>query len=141
MTRVLFEHVPGCTPMKPCLSCQVATYLRGALRLGQYNHLLKMIHPPPEIPEDQKIPLIASIEDLHLSSRTRNALKKEHIRTVHELIRTPSEALLRMPNFGAKSLAEIEEALMTRGRRLGEPINATLADFYRGHTDDGPSVP
>ncbi len=130
MTRVLFEHFPGCAPLKPCLSCQVATYLRGVLKTGQYNHLLRMIHPPPEVAEEDKIPLTASIEELHLSFRSHNALKALRVRTIADLLPKTKEELLRQPNFGAHSLDEVENVLEKHGRRLGEPLNPTLRDFY-----------
>lgn len=53
------------------------------------------------------------IEDLPLSSRTRNALVSDHIgpKSVEELAEMTEAQLLRTPNLGRKGLNEIKEAL------------------------------
>ena len=58
------------------------------------------------------------IEDLDLSERPRNCLKRAQINTIGELIqRTPKE-LLAITNFGQKSLDEVIERLDERGLAL-----------------------
>jgi DNA-directed RNA polymerase subunit alpha len=60
------------------------------------------------------------IEDLDLSERPRNCLKRAQINTVGELIiRTPDE-LLAITNFGQKSLDEVLVRLDERGLALRE---------------------
>jgi DNA-directed RNA polymerase subunit alpha len=60
------------------------------------------------------------IEDLDLSERPRNCLKRAQINTVGELIlRTPDE-LLSITNFGQKSLDEVLVRLDERGLALRE---------------------
>lgn len=60
-----------------------------------------------------------SVEELGLSTRTRNCLRRARIRTVDELAqRTPGD-LLRIPGFGAGCLAEVVRVLGERGLSLG----------------------
>jgi DNA-directed RNA polymerase subunit alpha len=55
------------------------------------------------------------IEDLDLPQRAFNSLKRHGITKVGQLLSTPDEELLRMRNFGKKSLDEIKERLAARG--------------------------
>ena len=58
------------------------------------------------------------IEDLDLSERPRNCLKRAQVNTIGELIqRTPND-LLNITNFGQKSLDEVIERLDERGLSL-----------------------
>lgn len=58
------------------------------------------------------------IENLDLSERPRNCLKRAQVNTIGELIqRTPSD-LLNITNFGQKSLDEVIERLDERGLSL-----------------------
>ena len=63
---------------------------------------------PPSIAE-------MPIEDLDLPQRAFNSLKRHGITKVGQLLSTPDEELLRMRNFGRKSLDEIKERLAARG--------------------------
>ena len=72
------------------------------------------------------------IEDLNFSVRTINCLKKEGITTVGELARLSEDELLRLRNFGRKSLTEVREKLTELGipleRGAGGPEDEDLAD-------------
>ena len=59
-----------------------------------------------------------SIEDLDLSERPRNCLKRAQINTVGELLLRSEEYLLNITNFGQKSLDEIKLKLDERGLSL-----------------------
>jgi DNA-directed RNA polymerase subunit alpha len=58
------------------------------------------------------------IEDLDLSERPRNCLKRAQINTIGELIQRTPEELLAITNFGQKSLDEVIERLDERGLAL-----------------------
>ena len=58
------------------------------------------------------------IEDLDLSERPRNCLKRAQINTVGELILRSEEDLLAITNFGQKSLDEVLAKLDERGLAL-----------------------
>ncbi|MBU6201031.1 MAG: DNA-directed RNA polymerase subunit alpha [Acidobacteria bacterium] len=59
-----------------------------------------------------------SIEDLDLSERPRNCLKRAQINTIGELVLRTEEDLLNITNFGQKSLDEIKLKLDERGLSL-----------------------
>jgi DNA-directed RNA polymerase subunit alpha len=79
--------------------------------------------------------LSQSIEDLtELSVRSRNSLQKENIHTVRDLVERTEEQMLKIDNFGRKSLQEISEFLSGHGLRFGvqfqEGENGSL--WWRG---------
>ena len=59
------------------------------------------------------------IEDLNLSVRAYNCLKKKGINTVRELVKLTPEELMEMKNFGKKSLEEVKRVLESLGLSLG----------------------
>jgi DNA-directed RNA polymerase subunit alpha len=64
--------------------------------------------------------LAQSIEDLaELSVRSRNSLQKENIQTVRDLVERTEDQMLKIDNFGRKSLQEISEFLSEHGLRFG----------------------
>jgi len=58
--------------------------------------------------EDTKVKLLeTSIEDMELSPRSSNCLKRANINTIDDLTRRTKEEMLRVRNLGSKSLDEI----------------------------------
>ena len=60
------------------------------------------------------------IEDLDLSVRSYNCLKREGIGTVGELRAKNENQLLEIRNFGAKSVDEVKEKLGELGLALAD---------------------
>jgi DNA-directed RNA polymerase subunit alpha len=58
------------------------------------------------------------IEDLELSERPRNCLKRAQVNTVGELVSKTEDDLLAITNFGQKSLDEVLQKLDERGLAL-----------------------
>ena len=58
------------------------------------------------------------IEDLDLSERPNNCLKRAQVNTVGELLTKTEDDLLNITNFGQKSLDEVKEKLDERGLSL-----------------------
>jgi DNA-directed RNA polymerase subunit alpha len=58
------------------------------------------------------------IEDLDLSERPRNCLKRAQINSVGELLTKTKDDLLNITNFGQKSLDEVKQKLDERGLSL-----------------------
>ena len=58
------------------------------------------------------------IEDLDLSERPRNCLKRAQVNTVGELLQKSEDDLLAITNFGQKSLDEVLVKLDERGLAL-----------------------
>ena len=62
--------------------------------------------------------LALPIEDLDLSERPRNCLKRAQINTIGELLTKTEDDLLNITNFGQKSLDEVKQKLDERGLQL-----------------------
>ena len=66
--------------------------------------------------------LLRPIDDLELTVRSANCLKAENIYYIGDLIQRTEVELLKTPNLGKKSLAEIKEVLAQRGLSLGSKL-------------------
>jgi DNA-directed RNA polymerase subunit alpha len=65
-----------------------------------------------------------AIEELDLSERPRNCLKRAQVNTVGELVSKTEEDLLAITNFGQKSLDEVLQKLDERGLSLRSKTGA-----------------
>lgn len=75
--------------------------------------------------------LARPIEDLaELSVRSRNSLNKENIRTLGDLVRRSEDQMLRIENFGKKSLQEIVDFLEQQGLSFGMAIEERDGRLY-----------
>ena len=63
------------------------------------------------------------IQELELSIRVMNALIQNDIKTVGDLVQKTRDELIRIPNFGRKSLNEIKEVLSSMSLELGMNID------------------
>jgi DNA-directed RNA polymerase subunit alpha len=72
--------------------------------------------------EKQSKVLDLTIEDLELSARSLNCLRKANIKNVAELVKMPMEKLLKIKNFGKKSAEEINSKLAQYGLALAGDI-------------------
>jgi len=68
------------------------------------------------------------IEELDLPMRAYNSLKRNNIVKVGQLLQLSDDDLLRMRNFGKKSLDEMKERLRMRGFILPDSEEASLGD-------------
>jgi len=68
-----------------------------------------------------------SIEELELSHRSKNCLRTANIRTVGDLVNRSETDLWKIPNFGRKSMKEIQEVLSMLGLCLREATGAKEA--------------
>jgi DNA-directed RNA polymerase subunit alpha len=72
----------------------------------------------PAEDEDQPSDYAITVEDLNLSVRSYNCLKREGINTVGDLVQKSESELNAIPNFGRKSIEEVIETLEARGLSL-----------------------
>ncbi len=72
--------------------------------------------------------LAMGIEELNLSVRAYNCLKKKGINTVGELVRLKREDLMSLKNFGKKSLEEVEKVLDSLGLSLGMELDQEVEE-------------
>jgi len=75
-----------------------------------------------------KNPLMVRVEDLEFSVRTTGALKLAGIYTVGQLTTMSDQELMRLPNFGRRSVNEVREMLNVLGLKLREGPILTLEE-------------
>ena len=75
--------------------------------------------------------LALPIEELDLTVRSYNCLKREGIHTVGEVVGRSEADLLDIRNFGAKSITEVKEKLVGLGLSLKDsPVDFDPATYY-----------
>lgn len=110
------EHHAGCSPVTPCKNCEAMEWLRSTLSVERYGDLVFSIAGQrPGM--DRR--LVVILDTLNLSIRTANCLRNYNLKTVGELLQKTEAELLRIPNFGRRSLIEIREVLAGMGLHLG----------------------
>jgi len=92
--------------------------------------------PGPQLSQNM---LDMPIEDLDLPMRAYNSLKRNNIVKVGQLLQLSDDDLLRMRNFGRKSLDEMKERLVMRGFITPEEagLKSSLDDDLLGLDVDG----
>lgn len=75
--------------------------------------------------------LARCVEDLKLSVRTENELRNAGIRHVGELVVKTESELLKLNNFGRRSLKEIKEVLAPMGLTFGMMIEPATIEAVR----------
>ena len=96
---------------------------------GTLRNLIQLVEEMSEEPQSLELTEVVTgtagspdlelgIEDLELSERPNNCLKRAQIHTIGELILKSEADLLSITNFGQKSLDEIIEKLDERGHQL-----------------------
>jgi DNA-directed RNA polymerase subunit alpha len=83
--------------------------------------------------------LALPIEDLELTVRSYNCLKREGIHTVGELVGRSEADLLDIRNFGSKSIDEVKAKLVSMGLSLKDSpagFDPTLVPGYHDNDDD-----
>ncbi|RSX58897.1 DNA-directed RNA polymerase subunit alpha [Bifidobacterium samirii] len=73
---------------------------------------------PAPVAEESNPEMAVPIEDLNLTQRSYNCLKREQIHTIGELVAHTEQDLLDIRNFGMKSIDEVKEKLQTLGLSL-----------------------
>ena len=81
--------------------------------------------------------LALPIEELNLTVRSYNCLKREGIHTVGELVSRSEQDLLDIRNFGAKSIEEVKQKLQEMSLSLKDsPPGVDPATVAGGDFDD-----
>ncbi|ASI47821.1 MAG: DNA-directed RNA polymerase subunit alpha [Anaplasma ovis] len=66
--------------------------------------------------------LLRKVDELELSVRSHNCLKNDNITYIGDLVQKTESDMLRTPNFGRKSLNEINEVLASMNLHLGMKV-------------------
>ena len=80
--------------------------------------------------------LSTPIEDLDLTVRSYNCLKREGINTVSELIALSEDQLMNIRNFGSKSVDEVREKLSALGLRFKDAVPGFDGAYFSAGFDD-----
>lgn len=83
------------------------------LKLDERTHDLNVIEEPKEEAVDKFEDM--TIEELDLSVRSYNCLKRAAISTIRELTQKTEEDMMKVRNLGKKSLKEVKEKLLAIG--------------------------
>ena len=98
--------------MKYTITLTCDSYEEALLLLSQMAPKLTPSEDKHAVPEDD------SINPLELTVRTANCMKAEGIKRISTLCQWDEQTLLKVPNFGHKSLREVKEVLAGRGLSL-----------------------
>ncbi len=96
--------------MQDQLSCFVN------FRIEEFEEVVKK---EPDAESDFNINLLKTIEELELSVRSYNCLKNESISYVGDLVIKTESEMLKMANFGRKSLNELKDNLRSMNLSFG----------------------
>jgi DNA-directed RNA polymerase subunit alpha len=80
--------------------------------------------------------LAMAIEELDLTVRSYNCLKREGINTVAELINLSEDQLMNIRNFGSKSVDEVRDKLTSMGLKFRDSVPGFDATYFISNYDD-----
>jgi len=80
--------------------------------------------------------LSTPIEELDLTVRSYNCLKREGINTVSELIALSEDQLMNIRNFGSKSVDEVRDKLAELGLRFKDAVPGFDSAYFGGGFDE-----
>jgi len=80
--------------------------------------------------------LAKPIEELDLTVRSYNCLKREGINTVNELINLTEDQLMNIRNFGMKSVDEVRDKLTSMGLRFRDSVPGFDAAYFSANFDE-----
>ena len=89
---------------------------------------------PAEVVTDGELSI--PIEDLDLSVRSYNCLKREGINTVSELVALSEAQLMNIRNFGQKSVFEVRDKLTEMGLSLKDAVPGFDGAQFYSYEDD-----
>ncbi len=111
-------HTNGIKGPEECVKEAIGILQKHLSILENISSELPVIEEPVVVDElSEKLSL--SIEELDISQRALNSLKRIGITTIGELVQMSEEELKSTKNIGRKALAEIKEALKNLGMYLG----------------------
>ena len=91
----------------------ISDYLQPIVGINEHISQMKLIEEQKR--EQRSERLSASIEDISLSVRSYNCLKRAGIQTIHELTEKTRSEVEKIKNLGRKSLREIQKKLIEYG--------------------------
>ncbi|HEX5395957.1 MAG TPA: DNA-directed RNA polymerase subunit alpha, partial [Candidatus Limnocylindria bacterium] len=117
----------GTTNPQAALSSAADILVREFSRFTEIGRRQQSEGDVPSAPASANL-LDAPIEELDLSMRAYNSLKRNNITKIGQLLALGDDELLRMRNFGKKSLDEMRERLALRGFTIPEGVSGEGLD-------------
>jgi DNA-directed RNA polymerase subunit alpha len=118
----------GTTTAEAALAQAADILVREFGRFAQIGRPAGALAAPPEAAGAGANLLDAPIEELDLPMRAYNSLKRNNITKIGQLLALSDDELLRMRNFGQKSLDEMKERLVLRGFISADGVSASGSD-------------
>jgi len=116
------ETKPSITPRKAIASAGITLVNLFGLAKDLDETAEGIDLPPAEDVVDLPPALAKPIEELDLTVRSYNCLKREGINTVSELINLTEDQLMNIRNFGSKSVDEVRDKLTSMGLRFRDSV-------------------
>ena len=130
------ETKPSITPRDAVASAgSTLVELFGLAR--ELNTAAEGIEIGPAPVEAGLVPELAMpIEDLDLTVRSYNCLKREGINTVSELVALTEDQLMNIRNFGSKSVDEVRDKLISMGLKFKDAVPGFDAAYFSSNYDE-----
>jgi DNA-directed RNA polymerase subunit alpha len=90
------------------------------------------VGPAPQL-EEASAELAMPIEDLDLTVRSYNCLKREGINTVSQLIALTEDQLMNIRNFGSKSVDEVRDKLTSMNLKFKDSVPGFDGAYFSGN--------
>lgn len=110
------------------VDCEEALTFAARVLHDQFSVFINFEEEPPKPVVEEPDPLgfnpalLRRVDDMELSVRASNCMRHENIIYIGDLVTRSEAALMRVPNFGRKSLNEIKVTLATMGLNLGMEV-------------------
>lgn len=110
------------------VDCEEALTFAARVLHDQFSVFINFEEAPPKPVVEEPDPLgfspalLRRVDDMELSVRAANCMRHENIVYIGDLVTRSEAALMRVPNFGRKSLNEIKVSLVTMGLNLGMDV-------------------
>lgn len=110
------------------VDCEEALTFAARVLHDQFSVFINFEEEPPKPIVEEPDPLgfnpalLRRVDDMELSVRASNCMRHENIVYIGDLVTRSEAVLMRVPNFGRKSLNEIKVTLATMGLNLGMDV-------------------
>ncbi len=113
MPQFLIDHLEGCTPANQCASCRAMTILKKHLPPAAYKEFAEIAASTTGKTIEGGVALSTPWKDVlkDLTFRVRRCLEMDRIETLYDILQLTKQEMFRRPNFGKKSMKELEESL------------------------------
>jgi len=118
--RLIMEvHTDGSKSPEEAVKEAVSIILKNFSALEHISYEVPRVVEEPVVPDEFMEKLSLPVEELDVSQRALNSIKRMGINTIGDLVKLTEEELKSTKNIGRKAINEIKEALKQLGLHLG----------------------